>query len=309
MKKTKVLNKFRRKTRHNRRKTRKYLKKNRRTLKGGTIDISNYETMKDKKQKLEDSFQHFDNAKNEILKVLHTDDTWKNYQTILTRLLYSSRTLPFGFNVTLRAIDGILLACITNFSRDFNKMFEELKKQKIINGCNDNNCQQSWTMEYTRFKIRFVFGFIIAYYYRNPTKFIDDKYLKSFTSGSWVLGLVSPFVSHLIYLGTHPAEFAICNPISQHLLKVQYSNFCPVIEELEAFIRENEFNVSENEVITEHIFNFINAIKRKSYGTLEYFVPFINTLFNDSLNPHKIEDIFYTFYNDNSDNETEEIDM
>lgn len=208
-------------------KTRKTLKRNNKTLriynakkykkqyiqKGGYV--MNENELVGKKQALENSF--------ELLNPIYEKKNIKVYVGRLVGLLYSN-SITYDY---------------------FHNFYDKLVKYDIIT-CDDCS-ESSFTTPYTKsglykiFKIYFVIGFIISYYYKHLTKFIDEEYLKNLTGLDSNILYFKEFITNLT-----------CNPFIEVSTK-----YCIIISNIEQFIRENEFNVNENPKITKIIFDFI----------------------------------------------------
>jgi hypothetical protein len=186
------------------------------TQKGGYATlIINENELAEKKQALENSF--------ELLNPIYEKKNIKVYVGRIVGLLYSN-SMTYDY---------------------FHNFYNKLVKYDIIK-CNDCS-ESSFTTPYTKsglykiFKIYFVFGFIISYYYKHLTKFIDEEYLKNLTGLDSNILYFKEFITNLT-----------CNPLIEVSKK-----YCNIINNIEEFIRENEFNVNENPKITKIIFDFI----------------------------------------------------
>jgi hypothetical protein len=194
----------------------------------GTLHISQ-NNLEDIKNKLVDSFDLF----NEIY-----DSVMKNKSNVPYYLKYKLTTY----------IDGLVMVIYSNLLtyNYFDKFYNKLIDNDIIkcDGCIDYTISIPGTRTalYKIFKIYFVIGFIIAYYYRNPSKFINEEYLNKMGINNTILYLFKDIVSIL-------------------LCKVAQSRpECNMIDKMEKFIEKNQINVDENTEITRIIFNFILKI-------------------------------------------------
>lgn len=252
MKKSKR-NYFRKKT------IKKRFRKSYKLQKGGTktIIIKDYKDLGKKKDILEKSY-------DKLSIIVETYIGLKNKEG----QSYHSVRLSIG------AIVATLYATSYTYFHDF---FKNLKENNIFK-CNEDVCVDStFTIPgisalYKVYKIYFVIGFIIAYYYKNPTKFISEKFLENYSS--------IPYTDVLIYLLQNPAGFLACNPI------YSASKYCYIKNNLDEFISLNKFDVSENREITLLIFNFFE--KTIFFQTLKLFgITSHEHFFDPTLKPPK----------------------
>jgi hypothetical protein len=239
MKKT-IRKKFRRK-----KTIRKKNYKNYQKNKGGnnTIIIKDYDDLIVKKNQLVDSFDLLSYIYNNFYKKKKSVN-FKLYIELIVMGIYLN---PLSYNY-------------------FHNFFQLL----VVNGivkcekCVDYSITIPGTglALYKIYKIYFVIGFIIAYYYKNPTKFTSPEYLKKITG--------IPLIEFLIYLLKNPLSIIGCNNMWE------LSSYCYIIKSLDKFIETNQFDVSENEKITLIIFDFIHVIR---------YVYNLNFLFDIDLKP------------------------
>jgi len=183
--------------------------------KGGYIITEN--ELADKKKDLQNSF--------ELLNPIYEKINIKDNMRTLVNALYLN---PVSYNY-------------------FHNFYDKLVLYNIIK-CDDCS-ESSFTLItpysnsalYKGFKIYFVIGFIISYYYKHLTKFIDQQYLKNLTGFDSTVVYFKEFITNLS-----------CNPFIEVSKK-----YCNIINNIEKFIRINEFNVNENPKITKIIFDFI----------------------------------------------------
>lgn len=152
--------------------------------------------------------------------------------------------IPFN-----KLVDGGVLFSYSVSYELFEKFYEELDTNEIVK-C--GNCIHhsislpgTGTALYKFFKIYFVIGFIIAYYYKNPTKFINEEYFKQVSGG------LDPTIA---YLFKDIMTKVLCNDLYEMTPK------CIMVKNMENFIETNKFNVQENIAITRSIFDFVSKI-------------------------------------------------
>lgn len=215
-------------------KTRKTLKRNNKTLriynakkckkqyiqKGGYV--MNENELAEKKEALENSFKLLNPIYVEEFNSMYGNKNVKVYVGRFVGLFYS---ISITYNY-------------------FNNFYNKLVQYDIItcDHCNELPFTSQYTNSrlYKIFKIYFVIGFIFSYYYKHVTKFINEEYLKDLTG----------LDSNVLYFKGFIANLT-CNSF------IEVSNkYCTFINNIEQFIRENEFNVNENPKITKIIFDF-----------------------------------------------------
>ena len=192
-----------------------------------TLHISQ-NNLEDIKNKLVDSFDLFNEIYNSVM---------KNKPNVPYYLKYKLTTY----------LDGLVMAIYANplTYNYFDNFYNKLINNHIIK-CDDCidytiTIPGTGTALYKIFKIYFVIGFIIAYYYRNPSKFINENYLKGIGINNTILYLFKDIASKILCnVMTHPA--------------------CNIMKKMEEFIKTNEINVDENFEITRIIFDFILKI-------------------------------------------------
>lgn len=253
MKKSKR-NKFRKKT------IKKRFRKSYKLQKGGTntIIIKDDNDLEKKKNILEKSYDKLSNIVETYIGLKNKEG--QSYHSVTTTIGATVSTLyanPLTYNY-------------------FHKFFENLIVNNIVK-CNACviyyfTLPGSGRALYKIYKIYFVIGFIIAYYYKNPTKFISEKFLEKYSN--------MQYTDVIIYLLQNAGGFLACNSL------YSVSNYCYIKENLDEFISLNKFDVSENIEITRLIFNFFeNTV---FFQTLKLFgITSQNNFFDPTLKPQK----------------------
>jgi hypothetical protein len=211
--------------------------------------------------------------KNELV------ESFKIFDEIFDQMKMESKRIKIPSYLDFKMstyMDGIVMIIYSNpivYSK-FEEFYEELLKNHIVQ-CDDCihytiSLPGTGTALYKVYKVYFVLGFIISYYYRNPHKFINEEYLKKIQLNSTLLFLFKDVLTNLL-----------CNNM------YQTSKHCNIPMGFETFIRINNFNVNENLEITKEVFFFFNSIKKiPIIGNLDSIHVFINKFVDPNLDPN-----------------------
>lgn len=207
--------------------------------------------------------------KNELV------ESFKIFDEIFEQMKQKSK-IPSYLNFKMsKYIDGIAMIIYSNpfIYPKFEDFYEELLKNHIVQ-CDDCihytiSLPGTGTALYKVYKVYFVLGFIISYYYRNPHKFINEEYLKKKQLNSTLL-FFKDVLTNLL-----------CNNL------YQTSKHCNIPMGFETFIRINNFNVNENMEITKAVFFFFNSIKKiPIIRNFESIHVFIDNFVDPNLDPN-----------------------
>jgi len=199
---------------------------------GGTITITSYNDIIRRKRTLIASFDTF----NTIIEDYKTkNDNEIQYQYPVFNYVTNSNRLLWAY----------VQFCYYNFViyNKYHELFEGLKKNDIIHCKSKVVCPEApitlinyEASQYKFFKIYFVIGFIMAYYFRNPGEFIDPKIVDK--------KLLYIFKDFLLTIG--------CNLI-------ELSDLCILNTAFERLINDNGYNVNLNTSITKLIMDFVKS--------------------------------------------------
>ena len=204
----------------------------------GTIIIEQA-TLLDKKIKLQESFKIFDVIKNDSINHMKK----KKPEMKISHYL--------NYNLT-SYIDNIVVPLI--YAHPFlyplfNTFYKGLVKNKIVE-CDDCieykfSIPGTGTALYSIYKIYFTIGYIISYYYKNPSNFISEEILKKININHPILFIFKDLILNIL-----------CNEW------YKTSNYCDIPIGFESFIKTNHFNMNNNVEITKLVFDFFNGIKQ-----------------------------------------------
>jgi len=257
MKKSKR-NNFRKKSIKKRIRKSIYKRKTYKLQKGG-YEITSFKNLKQQKIILQNSFQTLNDVFYENSPQV-SRETWLN--------VFNPGTYTKYINFSTWLDNTIVPTMYANqlFYTQFDNFFEKLKNKNFIE-CDPDVCVDytfsvpgTGTGLYKYFKIYYVIGFIIAYYYKNLTKFINEKYLNTITG--------SQFSSYILYFLKDVSAFVVCNTNSP-----EYHAICKIRHTFDAFIEINEFNVTEDKDVTLLIFEFMQNALFSNYLLSNFFDP------------------------------------
>jgi hypothetical protein len=229
----------------------------------GTIIIEQ-STLLDKKIKLQQSFEIFDVIKNDYIQHIKEKDPEMKLSHYL------------DYNLT-SYIDKIVVPLI--YANPFlyplfNTFYKGLVKNKIVE-CDDCieykfSIPGTGTALYKIYKIYFTIGYIISYYYKNPSNFISEEILKKININNPILFIFKDLILNIL-----------CN----EWYKTLY--YCVIPIGFESFIKTNHFNVNNNTEITSLVFEFFNGIKQLPIITnFEKVHEMIHKFVDPNLNPN-----------------------